>query len=360
MGRLRLRLAAPRRVEVAAVALRGSVRARVALRIALHDDGGNVGPVGHGEAMPLPGYSRDDADAAAAVLAALAAAAPIEVPDVGAPIDRIAAALRPHAAVLASSISARFALECALVDGLSRRAGLSAAHWLAAGRALQPVPISVLLPEDPAAAVAAAAAAASRGHAVLKIKVARSDRSADAEHRLLAALHAAAPLAQLRLDANGGLDRARLRERFGRWAALGAGVVELVEEPVAGAALLELGALPLRWAADESLADPALAAALLALPDARVPAAFVLKPAQLGLVRCFELARAAAARGIGLIVTHSFDGDLGHAAACALAAAMPLPPWPCGLAPHEGMTRRSPAQPWLVANDASGLGCEPD
>ena len=77
---------------------------------------------------------------------------------------------------------------------------------------------------------------------------------------------------------------------------------------MAGAALLSLPALPLPWAADESLADPALAEALLALPPGRRPGALVLKPAQLGLARCLTLADAAAARGLGLIVTHSFDG----------------------------------------------------
>ncbi|HEX7440940.1 MAG TPA: hypothetical protein VF319_12690, partial [Caldimonas sp.] len=64
----------------------------------------------------------------------------------------------------------------------------------------------------------------------------------------------------------------------------------------------------------------------------------------------------AAGRGLGLIVTHSLDGDLGHAAACALAAALPVPPWPCGLAPHPGLRFPLVARPWLPAPPALGLG----
>jgi L-alanine-DL-glutamate epimerase-like enolase superfamily enzyme len=198
---------------------------------------------------------------------------------------------------------------------------------------------------------------------VLKLKIARPDRSPADEDALLAAVRAAAdaarigdrPRARLRLDANGALAPASVPARL---TALMRHGVELVEEPVAGSALLMLSALPLDWAADESLADPALADALLALPRARAPAALVLKPAQLGLARSLALADAAAARGLGVIVTHSLDADLGHAAACALAAALPVPPWPCGLAPHAGLAHPPPAAPWLPTPTAPGLGVD--
>ena len=115
-------------------------------------------------------------------------------------------------------------------------------------------------------------------------------------------------------------------------------------------------ALPLPWAADESLADAGLAAALLELPRGRRPAAWVLKPAELGLSRCLALAATAADQGLGLIVTHSMDGALGHAAACALAAALPRPPLPCGLAPHAGLRDAAPARPLLPVPTSPGLG----
>lgn len=357
---LRLILQAPRRLSVGGLGVRGLWREREAVRIRLHDGQGGWGL---GEALPLPGYSRDDAATAERVLGELAAALStlgLWAPPGPAGAALIDAVLAPHARALAASTSARFALECALLDLLARRDGLSAADWLAEGRALQAVPVSVLLPDAADAAIAEAAAAASRGHTVLKLKIAHTDRSAVEEDALLAAVRAAADAGaggpqkvRLRLDANGAL---RPDEVVPRLAALQRHGVELVEEPVAGAALLALPPLPLPWGADESLADPALAAALFALPCAHRPAALVLKPAQLGLVHCLSLAEAAARRGVGVIVTHSLDGDLGHAAACALAAALPEPPWPCGLAPHAGLRHPPPAQPWLPVPTAPGLG----
>jgi len=298
------------------------------------------------------------------VLAALArqwAGTGLEVPAGPGGAAQIAACLAPHAQALASAPSARFALECALLDLLSRRDGLGAAAWLAEGRSLQVVPVSVLLPEDTPGAVSAAAQAVAHGHGVLKVKIARVDRTVQEEDALLGAVRAAADAAGsgtgtralLRLDANGAMDPARLSARM---AALQAHGIELVEEPVAGAALLRMPTLPLPWAADESLADARLAAALLELPAERRPSAWVLKPAELGLTRCLALAATAAERGLGVIVTHSLDGALGHAAACALAMALPLPPWPCGLAPHAGLRHAAPAQPRLPAPTAPGLG----
>jgi L-alanine-DL-glutamate epimerase-like enolase superfamily enzyme len=368
-GALRLILDAPWRVSAATLAVRGTLRAREAVRVRLHD---SAGTVGLGEALPLPGYSRDDAataERALAAIAALAAQGGLAVPVVAPGRPRagsraavcLDAALAPYAQLLAGTTSARFALECALVDLLARREGVSAALWLADGRALQPVPVSVLLPDDERGVVAAAAAAVARGHCVLKLKIARHDRTSRHEDELLAAVRAAAdaawpgagPRTRLRLDANGALAPAGVQARL---AALLRHGVELVEEPVAGSAQLALGRLPIPWASDESLDDPALTKALLALPRERGPAALVLKPAQLGLARCLMLADAAASRGIGVIVTHSFDGELGHAAACALAAALPVAPWPCGLAAHAGLPGSQAPHPWLPSPNFTGLG----
>ncbi|MBG6080637.1 L-alanine-DL-glutamate epimerase-like enolase superfamily enzyme [Rubrivivax gelatinosus] len=339
---LRLRLGAPERVDCGAVVVRGTARPRIALRIALA-----AGAVrGRGEALPLPGFSHDDADGVEDTLTTLAGVE-LHLPGEGSPAARLDAALAPHAARLERTPSARFALECALLDAAAQAESRSAAEWLADGRTLQPVAVSVLLPDDERAP-AVAAAAAARGHRVLKLKIAIPGRSDADEGALLAAVQAAAPGVRLRLDANGALVPG---EAPARLAALARHGVELVEEPCLGVP----PPLPLPWAADESLADPARAAALLALPADRRPAAWVLKPALLGLARCLTLADAAAAAGIGLIVTHAFDGDTGFAAACALAQALPLAPRPCGLEPHAGLERDWPAAAWLPPAAGPGL-----
>ena len=356
-----LSLQAPRRRAVGDVWVRGIRRQRQAVRIRLLDASGTVGL---GEALPLPGYSRDDAATAERVLAALAVALAgtgLVVPAGPGGASKIIACLAPYAQALAAAPSARFALECALLDLLARLDGVSAAAWLARGRALQPVPVSVLLPDDAPGAVSAAVEAVARGHPVLKLKIARADRTAQDDDALLRAVRAAADAARpgpgrpalLRLDANGAMDPAQVPARMAALARYG---IELVEEPVAGAALLRMPALPLPWAADESLADTGLAAALLELPAGRGPCAWVLKPAELGLSRCLAMAATAAQHGLGVIVTHSMDGALGHAAACALAAALPLPPLPCGLAPHAGLSLAGPAQARLPVPTALGLG----
>jgi L-alanine-DL-glutamate epimerase-like enolase superfamily enzyme len=383
---LRLHLQAPRRVAAGTLQVRGTARVREAVRIRLADGQGHVGL---GEALPLPGYSPDDAATAERVLAAITAHcaadgllvpliftdAPAAADDDDAepaagateplvehgPAARLKATLQPWDRLLADAPSARFALECALTDLLARRGGLSAAHWLADGRALQAVPVSLLLSDDDRDVVSAASAAVAEGFGILKLKIARADRSEGAEDMLLDALRTAmdaacppdCPPARLRLDANGVYGVGHAPRRVAALARFG---IELVEEPAASRALLALPPLALPWAADESLAEPALARALLALPPGRRPSALVLKPAQLGLARCLQLAQSAAALGIGVIVTHSLDGDLGHAAACALAAALPVAPWPCGLAPHAGLRDPAPAQPWLRAPVAPGLG----
>jgi L-alanine-DL-glutamate epimerase-like enolase superfamily enzyme len=367
---LRLLLDPPWRVAAETLPVRGTPRPREAVRIRLRDSFGNEGL---GEALPLPGFSLDDANIAWRALAAIASCVAegggLAVPDVAsvaglegyAAAARLDAALAPHAALLDGAPSARYALECALVDLLSRREGVSAARWLADGQTLQRVPVSVLLPDDDGRAVAAAVAAVESGYTVLKLKIARLDRTEREEDALLDALRSAIDTAstgrrtppRLRLDANGALAPSAVA---GRFAALKAYGVELVEEPVAGAAQLSLPTLPLAWGTDESLCDHRLAGALLALPRERRPAALVLKPAHLGLARCLVLAEAAARTDVGLIVTHSFDGDLGHAGACALAAALPSAPWPCGLAPHPGLRAPPPAQAWLPVPDAPGLG----
>lgn len=351
------------RVGGSAVGPVGTARAPVAARegvfVVLTAEGGLEGI---GEASPLPGYSPDRLEDAVRALDPIHRALAALRTDRPA-AEAIARALSPARGELACSPSARFALESALLDLLGRFYRLPA-HRLLGGKPGAAVPLSVLLPGpcDPSSLLLAKDALARGVHA-FKLKL--GARPFEQELAALVGLREGlGPDVELRLDANGGLgarvggpgardgglgardagpaagDLERARERL---ACLAAVRPACVEEPVGGAALLALldcetaaplpAAVRLPIAADESLADPALAAKLLAHPAL---GAVVLKPAVLGLLRARTIALAAQRRGLPVSITHLFDGPVALSACAELALSIPGVA-PCGLAPHAGL-----------------------
>lgn len=223
-----------------------------------------------GEAAPLDGFGRDSLDAALADLRALAV--PFEVST----FDEVVAI-----AARATSPSARFAIETALLDAIG---------WM---RRTGEVPSAVVVdtPEEAARATAT----------TLKIKIGAADFAADLERVL--AIHHAAPQATLRLDANRAWPRERVKERLYALAEL---PIEFIEEPCPDAHLLLGETLPIPVALDESV-------------PAHVSDPIILKPTCVGgIARCLELAR-----GRTAIVTHALEGAIGTAACVALARRLP-------------------------------------
>ena len=290
--------------------------------LSLTDGEGNVG---FGEAAPLPGYSPDDLDACERALEAvherldplIGLAAVVAVTASIAPLD------------LNAVPAARFALETALLDLWSRRRGLSIAESLGGPRPYTQVRVNGLLsaPETPGELVLRAGYLVGRGFRTLKVKL-RATTDADFKAELHALSHLRAelpPSIELRLDPNGAYRLPDARERLRKLAPLRPAYVE---QPVPPSELLRLGPCAVPWAADESLQDPEATERLL---DAKGCAAFILKPAAIGLLRAFDIARRAQERGLGVVITHLFDGPIGHAAACELALALPRSPLACGL-----------------------------
>jgi len=182
--------------------------------------------------------------------------------------------------------------------------------------------------------VAAVRAARARGIRTFKLKVGRAGDMQGELERARIARQAIGPDGALRLDANGGWSPLQAAAAL---AALAPLRLELIEEPVAAWRDLPLPS-PVPVAADESLQAPEAEAEL----DERVARgacqALVLKPMALGgFARCLRLARLARRHGLGVIVTHMFDGPIGLAAAAELALALPAP-WACGLTPHAGLS----------------------
>jgi L-alanine-DL-glutamate epimerase-like enolase superfamily enzyme len=278
----------------------------------------------------------------------------------GGPLAALRATLAPLADLLRASAVARFALETAAARLLAERGGRSMAEVLRGAPPRAAVAVNALVSVADGDLVDTARALVAAGFAALKVKVGRAEWSAE-----LAALRALRrtlpPRCELRLDANGSWTLAEARERL---AALTALDIAFVEQPVAPALLLELGACGAPWAADEALAEAGMAEALL---DEPACVAFVLKPARLGLLDSLELARRAAARGKGVVVTHLFDGPSALAAACELALALEAEPLACGLMPWDAATRAVPhlrragicAAPPFSAAAGPGRGAEP-
>jgi O-succinylbenzoic acid--CoA ligase len=304
---------------------------RPILRAALHDAEGRAG---HGEACPLPRYSREDVPACEQALESVSTRI-ADLDDTLSPSDAVDAVMRPLEDALAPVPSARFALETALFDLVAQRRGLSVAACLGGAGAYDAVPLNGLLwPESLESLADRAAACAAHGVAALKIKL-RAPlwhgfvRELDALREVRARL----PLPfEIRLDANAAWSEDEARRRLEALAPI---APTFVEQPVAADRLPFLGPCAVPWAADESLARPDLVEALLAAPGC---VAFVLKPAMIGgLLPARNIALRAQERGLGVVFTHLFDGPYALAACAELALSLPRPPLACGLAPHRGL-----------------------
>jgi L-Ala-D/L-Glu epimerase len=171
----------------------------------------------------------------------------------------------------------------------------------------------------PAAAAEAAMQAHEVGFDVLKIKAGAERETVDLVARVRAIRAAVGPDVRLRLDVNGAWDLDTAEERLEAVARFD---IEYVEQPLpaddlAGAAELRRRVrVPI--AADEAVATPSMARAILAEGAADV---LVVKPARVGgPVAVAEIAAAARARGVPVVVSTLFETGIGIAAARAIAA----------------------------------------
>jgi L-alanine-DL-glutamate epimerase-like enolase superfamily enzyme len=112
-------------------------------------------------------------------------------------------------------------------------------------------------------------------------------------------------------------------------------------------------------AADECVTDAESVAKLAAMKAADI---VVVKPALVGLRTAAEIIRSAGTCGLRAVVTSALDTSIGIAAAAHLAATLPEPMLPCGLATAsllEGDLVRQPLVPrggWLRLPSGAGLG----
>lgn len=265
------------------------------------------GAIAFGEASPLPGFSREslqDVSNRVVSFPWASLAVPREVAELG--------------ALSIEEASLRFAVEHALMSLSAQQRRSTVAELLADGSP-QSIATSVLLGSiaDPALLERASGALARRA-ASLKVKVNARDLE-QLRERVLALRAAVGPSVEIRIDFNGTLSGLTREEIVGALEPLAQANIAFVEEPWNGARLLELGVLPLPWFADESLADPALCAAL---EECAAAGGFVLKPSLLGLLGAWNIGLGAAAEGRQITVSHLFEGSVALAGCAELGLAL--------------------------------------
>jgi o-succinylbenzoate synthase len=256
--------------------------------------------------------------------------------------------------------SARYALECAMLDLVARRDGIPLMRLLSPN-AEPSVPINAALGPLDKVTPAAVATVCRAGFRVLKVKVGLRSPVEEIERLKDLSLHLCKG-ASLRLDANGAWTPEQAEAALLGFRDL---PVESLEEPLhtpESAALVRLQAnAPFPLALDEALhlngrePDPAT------LPVRRM----VIKPAVLGGVRrTLALASRAASAGVELVLTSVLESAAGIWSTAQLAAA--LPPGPAhGLATSDWLTRNLGRPPTLCNGriqlpDCSGSGFQPE
>jgi O-succinylbenzoate synthase len=303
-----------------------TLRHREGLLVELTGEGGAAG---WGETSPLPGFSREDLDAAARQLHALTSSM------VGREVSE--GALDPEgpftrgldAMDLAPSV--RFGFELSLWNLYAASSGRSLPE-LVTPHPKVTVPVSALISGPPDEALERVRRAWSAGYEAIKLKVG-GRTVAEGVELVRAVSEEMDGAGALRLDANRAwsLEEA---ERFARDTA--ALRFEYVEEPLADPTLLpafaETHGLPV--ALDESLAgmEPQ------ALEDHGYARAVVLKPTLLGgLSRTLRFASRASRLGMEPVISSSYETGVGTVALVALAAGVGGAGVPAGLDTYRSL-----------------------
>jgi L-alanine-DL-glutamate epimerase-like enolase superfamily enzyme len=222
-------------------------------------------------------------------------------------------------AALRSSRAARCAIETALLDALTKRAGMPL--WAFFGGAERRLITDVTIPiVSVEAARRSASARAAEGFTRLKVKVGGIHAASDLDR--LVAVRDAAPHADLMLDANGGLTAEAALDLLAGLRARGVTPI-LFEQPVPGddlhglAAVARLGGVPV--AADESVTSAADVLRIAALVAASVVNIKLMKS---GIVEALAIAETARAAGLSLMIGGMIEARLAMGVSACFAAGL--------------------------------------
>ncbi len=283
------------------------VARNVLVEIALDD-----GTVGWGEGAPFEAFN---GETQAGTLAAIETARPVVEARDPRQWRKIAADLRR----VSPSGAARCGIETAILDALTRKAGISLLAFF--GGAESSLVTDATLPTGTVAQAAEEAREwSAAGFTRLKVKVGGASEEEDLA-RVLAAC-GAAPGASILLDGNGGLTKEAALRLARALDARGVRPI-LFEQPVAkddwdGLAEVARGCgFPV--AADESAASTA---DVIRLAETRAAHVINVKPMKAGLVEAMEIAVVARAAGLGLMIGGMVETKLAMSASACLAAGL--------------------------------------
>ncbi len=287
-----------------------AVAANVLVTLTLAD-----GTRGHGEAAPLPPYNGETQADALRVLRAAQA----WLPGRAATLDTwrtLAAEFRARGG--AGCGSAQCAFEMALLDALTRHAGLPLVAFCG-GRGTELETDMTVTTGTAAEAAAAARAIRARGIRMIKVKVGGKAGPAHDLERI-AAIHAVAPESPLILDGNAGVSRAAAAELVRGLQARGI-VPALLEQWLAKddldgarALIAETGWLV---AADETVTTADDARRVVAARSAQV---INIKLMKAGLAEAFEIAAVAREAGLDLMIGGNLESILAMTVSACFAA----------------------------------------
>jgi o-succinylbenzoate synthase len=317
LTRVRLRLRTP------LATARGLTDVREGVLLALTSESALVG---HGETLPLAGFSEESPSRAFETLSGLARVL------IGRDIEELEALLDMVEALAPEAPTTRAAVDVALFDLAARVQGVGVAEMLARPeRPREQVEVNALVyAEQPEIAARDASAAVAEGYRTVKLKVGALALELD-EARIAAVRDAIGSEAKIRLDANGGWKERDAEQAIARFAPYR---IEFLEQPVEARNLGGLARLsaesPIPVAADEALAGGYALDEVFSRDAASI---VVLKPAVLGGLRASQrIADRARRAGWEVVVTSALDSAVGLSAALQFAAALPGQQLAAGLA----------------------------
>lgn len=282
----------------------------------------DTGRVGQGECAPLPGWSADDWEDIAPIMADLSAQL-----DLAALSGEFNAALAWLDAAFPDHPALRFGLETALADLAAQQAGIPLARWLNPQSQFH-LPVNAVIPlgtvED---RVQLGRQRVAEGFSTLKLKV----MGLEDVPTLAGLRQSLGSQVQLRLDANGAWDTATAIRNIRAFTPY---AITYIEQPVPPHDLQALAEVSRETdvpvAADESVRDAPAAQQIIALAAAQI---LILKPLLIGgLHACRHIAQLAHDAGLLVVITTSLDSVVGRLATVHLAAACASPGLAQGLA----------------------------